>query len=42
MSFLKKVIDIEEMECGKSFTNIVLWSDAMDTINFDPDLFFNY
>ena len=39
---LEKVIDTVEMECGKSFTNVVLWSDAMDTINFGPDLFFNY
>ena len=31
MSCLKKVIDTVEMECGKSFTNVVLWSDGMDT-----------
>ena len=31
MSFLKKVSDTVEMECGKSFTNVVLWSDGMDT-----------
>ena len=37
MNCLKKVIDTVEMECGKSFTNVVLWSDAMDTINFGPD-----
>ena len=29
MSCLKKVIDTMETECGKSFTNIVLWSDGM-------------
>ena len=28
-SCLKKVIDNMETECGKSFTNIVLWSDGM-------------
>ena len=27
MSYLKKVIDTVETECGKSFTNVVLWSD---------------
>ena len=31
MSCLKKVIDTVETECGKSFTNVVLWSDGMDT-----------
>ena len=31
MSCLKKVIDTVETECGKSFTNLVLWSDSMDT-----------
>ena len=31
MSCLKKVIDTVEAECGKSFTNVVLWSDGMDT-----------
>ena len=31
MSCLKEVIDTVEMECGKSFTNVVLWSDGMDT-----------
>ena len=31
MSCLKKVIDTMETECGKSFTNVVLWSDGMDT-----------
>ena len=31
MSGLKKVIDTEEMECGKSFTSVVLWSDRMST-----------
>ena len=31
MSCLKKVIDTVETECGKSFTNVVLWSDSMDT-----------
>ena len=31
MSCLKKVIDTVETECGKSFTNIVLWSDGMGT-----------
>ena len=31
MSFLKKVSDTVEAECGKSFTNVVLWSDGMDT-----------
>ena len=29
MSCLKKVIDTLESECGKSFINVVLWSDAM-------------
>ena len=29
MSCLKKVIDTMETECGKSFTNVVLWSDGM-------------
>ena len=29
MSCLNKVIDIVETECGKSFTNVVLWSDGM-------------
>ena len=29
MSCLKKVIDTVETECGKSFTNVVLWSDGM-------------
>ena len=37
MSCLKKVFDTVETECGKSFTNVVLW-----TLNFNPDLFFNY
>ena len=31
MSCLKEVIDTVEMECGKSFTIVVLWSDGMDT-----------
>ena len=31
MSHLKKVIDTVETECGKSFTNVVLWSDGMGT-----------
>ena len=31
MSCLKKVIDTVETECSKSFTNVVLWSDCMDT-----------
>ena len=31
MSCLKKVIDTVETECGKSFTNVVLWSNGMDT-----------
>ena len=31
MSCLKKVIDILETECGKSFTNVVLWRDVMGT-----------
>ena len=31
MSCLKKVIDTVETECGKSFTNVVLWSDGMGT-----------
>ena len=31
MSCLKKVSDTVEAECGKSFTNVVLWSDGMDT-----------
>ena len=31
MSFVKKVSDTVETECGKSFTNVVLWSDGMDT-----------
>ena len=29
MSCLKKVIDTMETECGKSFTNVILWSDGM-------------
>ena len=29
MSYLKKVIDTIETECGKSFTNVVLWNDGM-------------
>ena len=29
MSCLKKVIDTLESECGKSFINVVLWSDGM-------------
>ena len=31
MSCLKKVIDTVETECGKSFTNVVLWSDGTGT-----------
>ena len=31
MSCLKKVIDTVVTECGKLFTNVVLWSDGMDT-----------
>ena len=31
MSFLKKVSDTVETERGKLFTNVVLWSDDMDT-----------
>ena len=31
MSCLKKVIDTVETECGKSFNNVVLLSDGMDT-----------
>ena len=31
VSCLKKVIDTVETECGKSFTNVVLWSDGMGT-----------
>ena len=31
MNCLKKVIHILETECGKSFTNVVLWSDGMGT-----------
>ena len=31
MSCLKKVIDTVETECGKSFTNVILWSDGRDT-----------
>ena len=31
MSCLKKVIDTVETECGKSFTNVFLWSDGMGT-----------
>ena len=31
MNCLKKVIDTVEMECGKSFTNVVLWSGGMGT-----------
>ena len=31
MSCLKKVIDTVETECGKSFTNVVFWSDGMCT-----------
>ena len=31
MSCLKKVINNVETECSKSFTNVVLWSDGMDT-----------
>ena len=31
MSFLKKVSDTVETELGKSFTNVVLWSDDIDT-----------
>ena len=29
MSCLKKLIDTVEMECGKSFINVVLWSDGI-------------
>ena len=29
MSCPKKVIDIMKTECGKSFTNVVLWSDGI-------------
>ena len=29
MSCLEKVIDTVETECGKSFTNVVVWSDGM-------------
>ena len=29
MSCLKKVIDTMETGCGKSFTNVVLWSDGI-------------
>ena len=29
MSCQKKVTDTVEAECGKSFTNVVLWSDGM-------------
>ena len=29
MSCLKKVIDTVKTECGKSFTNAVLWSDGI-------------
>ena len=31
MSFLKEVSDTVETERGKLFTNVVLWSDGMDT-----------
>ena len=31
MNCLKKVIDTVETEYGKSFTNVVLWSDGMGT-----------
>ena len=31
MGCLKKVIDTVVTECGKSFTNAVLWSDGMGT-----------
>ena len=31
MRCLKKMIDILETECGKAFTNVVLWSDGMGT-----------
>ena len=31
MSCLKKVIDTVVTECGKLFTNVVLWSDGMGT-----------
>ena len=41
MSCLKKVIYTIETECGKSLTNVILWSDGMG-LNFDPDLLFNY
>ena len=29
MNCLKKMIDTVETECGKSLTNVVLWSDGM-------------
>ena len=41
MSCLKKVIDTIVTECGKSLTNVILWSDGMG-LSFDPDLLFNY
>ena len=31
MSCLKKVIGFVETKCGKSFANVVLWSDGMGT-----------
>ena len=31
ISCLKKVIDTVETECGKLFTNVVLWSASMGT-----------
>ena len=31
MSCLKKVSDTVETECGKLFTNVVLWSDSIST-----------
>ena len=31
MSCFKRVTDTVETECGKSFTNVVLWSDGLDT-----------
>ena len=31
MSYLKKMIDTVETECGKSFTNVFFWSDGMGT-----------
>ena len=31
MRCLKKVTETVEMECGKSFTNVVLWSGSMGT-----------